>query len=99
MLRTRLDDPVPFELKRRIVEILVEKVEANTIERWGVEQSEIVINYRFSQPDEPAPLVLPRLHKLRSRNQPPEELTTIGDHLLRRRLVLTQPSQLMPISN
>jgi site-specific DNA recombinase len=88
MLRSRLDGPVPSELKRRIVEILVETIEANTVERWGVQQSEIVITYRFSQPDEPAALVLPRCHKLRSRNQPPEELNTLGDHLLRRRLVL-----------
>jgi transcriptional regulator with XRE-family HTH domain len=66
----------------------VEKVEANTVERWGVQQSEIVITYRFSQPDEPAPLVLPRSHRLNSRNRSPEELNTLGDHLLRRRLVL-----------
>jgi hypothetical protein len=28
------------------------------VERWGVQQSEIVITCRFTQPDEPAPLVL-----------------------------------------
>src|SRR5207248_10243822 len=39
MLRKRLEGPVPADLKRRIVEILVEKIEANTIERWGVQQS------------------------------------------------------------
>jgi transcriptional regulator with XRE-family HTH domain len=87
-LRTRLDGPIPAELRRRIVEILVEKIEANTVERWGVQQSEIVVTYRFSQPNEPAALVLPRSHKLRNRNQPPEELNTLGDHLLRRRLTL-----------
>jgi transcriptional regulator with XRE-family HTH domain len=88
MLRNRLDGPVPHELKRRIVEILVETIEANTVERWGVQQSEIVITYRFSQPDEPAALVLPRSHRLNNRKPPPEELNTLGDHLLRRRLVL-----------
>ena len=87
-LRNRLDGPVPPDLKRRIVEILVETIEANTVERWGVQQSEIVITYRFSQPDEPAVLILPRYHRLSSRNNPPEELNTVGDHLLRRRLVL-----------
>lgn len=87
-LRARLDGSMPSELKRRIVEILVEKVEANTVERWGVQQSEIVVTYRFSQPNEPGALVLPRSHKLRNRNQPPEELNTLGDHLLRRRLAL-----------
>lgn len=89
-LRKRLAGRIPHDLKRRIVEILVEKVEANTVERWGVEQSEITISYRFNQPDEPAPLVLPRSHRLHRRQQPPEELNTVGDHLLRRRLVLKQ---------
>jgi transcriptional regulator with XRE-family HTH domain len=70
------------------VETLVEKVEANTVERWGIEQSEITITYRFSQPDEPAALVLPRSHRLNRRQQPPEVLNSVGDHLLRRRLVL-----------
>lgn len=88
MLRKRLDGSVPADLKRRIVEILVERVEANVVERWGIQQSEITISYRFSQPDEPAPLVLPRSHRLNNRKQPPEELNSIGDHLLRRRLVL-----------
>ena len=87
-LRKRLDGPVPPELKRRIVEILVEKIEANTVERWGVQQSEIIINYRFSQPNEPAALVLPRSHRLANRNRSPEQLNTLGDHLLRRRLML-----------
>jgi site-specific DNA recombinase len=87
-LRKRLDGPVPPELKRRIVEILVEKIQANTVERWGVQQSEIIINYRFSQPNEPAVLVLPRSYRLSNRNRPPEQLNTLGDHLLRRRLTL-----------
>ena len=87
-LRNRLDGPIAPELKRRIVEILVESVEANTVERRGVQQSEIVITYRFSQPDEPSALVLPRSHRLGNHKQPPEELKTLGDHLRRRRLVL-----------
>ena len=87
-LRRRLDGPVPQELKRRIVEILVDKIEAHTVQCWGVDQSEITINYRFSEPDEPSPLVLPRAHRLNRRQKPPEELNSIGDHLLRRRLVL-----------
>jgi transcriptional regulator with XRE-family HTH domain len=87
-LRSRLDGPIAPELKRKIVEILVESIQANTVERWGVQQSEIVINYRFSQPDEPAALVIPRMHRLINRNRTPEELKTLGDHLLRRRLAL-----------
>jgi transcriptional regulator with XRE-family HTH domain len=87
-LRQRLEGPVPPELKRRIVEALVEKIQANTTERWGVPQSEITIFYRFSQPSEAAALVLPRSIRLNSRNRLPETLETIGDHLLRRRLAL-----------
>lgn len=87
-LRKRLEAPIPREFKRRIVEILVESVVAKTIKRWGVEQSEVVITYRFSQPQEPAALVLPRAHRLNNYQQAPEELNTIGDHLRRKRLVL-----------
>jgi transcriptional regulator with XRE-family HTH domain len=87
-LRSRLDGPIAPELKRKIIEVLVESIQANTVERWGIQQSEIVITYRFSQPDQLAPLVLPRTHRLTSRNQAPEHLNTLGDHLLRRRLTL-----------
>jgi hypothetical protein len=43
-LRKRLDGPVAPELKRRIVETLVESIQANTVEKWGVQQSELVIS-------------------------------------------------------
>ncbi len=92
-LRDRLNGPIPDQLKRQIVEILVESIQANTVERWGVQQSEITITYRFTQPDEPAALVLPRLHRISSRNRPPEQLNTLGDHLLRRRLTLKLPQR------
>jgi site-specific DNA recombinase len=87
-LRKRLDGPVAPELKRRIVETLVESIQANTVEKWGVQQTELVITYRFSEPSESAALVVPRFHRLNVRNQPPEQLINLGDHLLRRRLVL-----------
>jgi transcriptional regulator with XRE-family HTH domain len=87
-LRKRLDGPVPPELRCQIVEALVENIQANTVEKWGVQQSELVITYRFSQPAETAALVIPRFHRLNTRDQPPEQLNTLGDHLLRRRLVL-----------
>ena len=38
ILRTKLAGPISPELKRRIVEILVDKVQANTVERFGVQQ-------------------------------------------------------------
>jgi transcriptional regulator with XRE-family HTH domain len=87
-LRIKLAGPISPELKRRIVEILVERVQADTVERWGVQQSEITVEYRFSQPEEPAALVLSRSHRINNRNRVPEKLETIGDHLLRRRLSL-----------
>jgi site-specific DNA recombinase len=87
-LRKRLDQPISPEMRRKIVEALVESVQANTLERWGVQETEITVTYRFSQPSEPAPLVLPRSHRLSTRNRIPEKLETIGDHLLRRRLAL-----------
>ena len=49
-LQKGLDSAVFPELKGRIVETLVEKIQANTVERWGIQQSEIVITYRFSEP-------------------------------------------------
>jgi site-specific DNA recombinase len=87
-LRKRLDEPIAPELKRRIIEVLVESIRADTVERWGVQQSEIIVTYRFSQPSEPAALVLPRSHRLTTRNRVPDKLETLGDHLLRRRLTL-----------
>jgi site-specific DNA recombinase len=87
-LKKRLDSPVSPELKRRIVETLVESIQADTIKRWGVAQSSITVTYRFAQPSEAALLVLPRSHRLTSRTRPPEKLETIGDHLRRRRLPL-----------
>lgn len=53
-----------------------------------MQQSEITIEYRFSQPNEHAALVLPRSHRMGTRSRIPEKLETIGDHLLRRRLTL-----------
>jgi hypothetical protein len=52
------------ELQRRLVEILVESIEARTVERWGVPHSEIVIRYRFSQPHESSALLWSCAHRL-----------------------------------
>jgi len=87
-LRQRLDSPVSPELKRRIVEALVESIRVDTAECWGVAQSSIEVTYRFAQPSAAAPLVLPRAHSLTSKTRPPEKLETLGDHLRRRRLTL-----------
>jgi transcriptional regulator with XRE-family HTH domain len=79
---------VSAELKRRIVETLVESIRADTVECWGVSQSKITVTYRFAEPNEAAALVLPRSHNLTSRTRSPEKLETLGDHLRRRRLTL-----------
>jgi site-specific DNA recombinase len=93
-LRLELDEqPISPELQRRLIETLVESMEARTVERWGVPHSEIVIRYRFSQPHEPAALLWSCAHRLDSRNAGPEQVHTLGDHLRRRRLTLKLPQQ------
>jgi site-specific DNA recombinase len=87
-LQKRLDSPVSDALKRQIVEALVESIRSDTVECWGVAQSSITVTYRFAQPSEAAPLVLPRSHNLNNGTRLPEKLETIGDHLRRRRLIL-----------
>src|SRR5437773_1617334 len=87
-LRKRLDKPISQELKRRIIETLVESVRADTVERWGVQQTQITVTYRFAQPNEAAAAVLPLEHHLTNRTRLPEKLDTVGDHIRRRRLTL-----------
>ncbi len=86
-LRTRLDEPVSWELKRHLIEILVAGIRVETVETCGVKQARVVVMYRFSQPDQPMVVVLPQsFHPVGIRI--PTELKTIGDHLRRRRLSL-----------
>ncbi len=87
-LRSQLDEEISPELKRRIFESLVEKIEANVVDRWGVRQSELTIVYRFHQPEEAAPLFLPRCHRIGARNELVKPPSTLGDHLRYRRLML-----------
>jgi DNA-binding transcriptional regulator YiaG len=75
-------------MKRRIIEVLVERITADTTEVWGVQQSKITVTYRFAQPEEAAAIVLPKSHHLTSRTRPPEKLETVGDHIRRRRILL-----------
>jgi DNA-binding transcriptional regulator YiaG len=87
------EQPISPELQRKMIEILVESIEARTAERWGVPNSEIVIRYRFSQLQEGAALLWSRTYRLDSRNSGPDELHTLGDHLRRRRLTLKLPQE------
>jgi DNA-binding transcriptional regulator YiaG len=70
------------------VETVVDSVRADTVECWGVQQSKITVTYRFAEPNEAAPAVLPLSHNLMSRTRLPEKLETVGDHIRRRRLTL-----------
>jgi len=86
-LRKRLDEPICWDLKRRLIEVLVAGGKVYTVECWGVKQCDITVTYRFSSPDQPIPLVLPQSYNTRSAIGMPTELRTVGDHLRRRRLV------------
>lgn len=56
--RTTLDEPISWEMKRRLVEVLVAGVRIDTVEECGVKQNKITITYRFSEPDLPMSVVL-----------------------------------------
>jgi site-specific DNA recombinase len=87
-LRKRLDEPVSWEQKRRLIEVLVGGVRVDTVETCGVTQSEITVTYRFSQPDQPMPLVLPQSYGTGRVVRIPVAPQTVGDHLRKRRLGL-----------
>ena len=86
-LRKRLDEPISWELKRRLIEVLIAGVRVDTVETCGVKQAEITVTYRFSQPDQPMPLVLPQSYSTGTLRIPLEP-KTVGDHMRKRRLGL-----------
>jgi hypothetical protein len=81
----RLDKPITDDLKRQIVKTVVERITADTVERWGVPQSTITVTYRFVQPSEAAAVILPQSYRLHSRCRPPGRTEHIGRPLRRRR--------------
>jgi len=86
-LRKRLDQPMSWEQKRQLVEILVAGIEVETIEVYGVRQARTTVTYRFSQPDEPTRVLLPTAYNsVRRTIRIPIEPKTIGDHIRRKRL-------------
>ena len=87
-LRMRLDEPISWELQRRLVEVLVAGVRVDTVEDCGVKQSTVTVTYRFSQPDQAMPLVLPQSYSTGPVIRIPAQPQTIGDHLRKRRLGL-----------
>jgi len=88
-LRKRLDQPLSWEVKRRLVEVLVAGIRVDTVEECGVKQAATRVTYRFNQPGHAMPLVLSESYNATGRVvRIPVELKTIGDHIRRRRLAL-----------
>jgi site-specific DNA recombinase len=87
-LRKRLDEPISWAQKRSLIEVLVAGVIVETFEEGGVRQTKTTVTYRFSQPSQAMPLVLPQSYSTGSVVRIPTELRTIGDHTRRRRLEL-----------
>jgi hypothetical protein len=65
-LRERLDGVVSWECKRELVEVLVAGVRVDTFEQGGVRKNKVTVTYRFSEPGEPVPLVLPQAYTERA---------------------------------
>lgn len=86
-LRERLNGPVEFEVRRRLVEILVGGIEVETIDGDAGAQTNTVVHYRFAQPGQALPVTLPKTY-CGSAMRMPTELKTIGDHVRRRRMAL-----------
>ena len=87
VLRKRLDAPISWEVKRRIVEVLVAGIRIDTFEDCGVKQAKTTVTYRFSQPEQAMALMLSESYSGGGRVvRIPTELNTIGDHIRRRRL-------------
>jgi site-specific DNA recombinase len=87
-LRKRLNQPVSWEQKRRLVEVLVSGIRVETVEEDGVKQTRTTVTYRFSQPDQPTPLVLPQSYSTGRVIRIPVTPQTVGDHIRRKRLAL-----------
>lgn len=87
-LRTRLDEPISWELKRRLVEVLVAGVRVETVEECGVKQSRSTVTYRFNELDQAMPVVLPQSYSAPKVARIPAKPKSVGDHIRRRRLSL-----------
>ena len=73
-----------------MIEVLIAGVSVGIVETCGVKQAEITVTYRFSQPDQPMPLVLPQSYSTGRVIRIPTDPHSIGDHIRRRRLGLKQ---------
>jgi len=80
-LRERLDQPVSWECKRELIEVLVAGVLVDTLEVDGFKQNKITVTYRFSEPGEPAQLVLPQAYSVGAVVRIAATPETLGDHI------------------
>jgi site-specific DNA recombinase len=87
-LRKRLDEPVSWERKRQLIEVLVAGVRVETVEESGVTQIRTTVTYRFSEPGQPMPLVLPQSYSPSPVIRIPVAPQTVGGHIRKRRLGL-----------
>jgi len=85
-LRNRLNGSISWELKRRLIETLVAGIKVETTETFGVTQTEVTVTYRFNEPDQPMPVVLPQSYATGRVVRIPVEPKTMGDHIRRKRL-------------
>jgi site-specific DNA recombinase len=87
-LRKRLDQPVSWEQKRRLVEVIVGGICVDTVEEEGVRQNRTTVTYRFSQPNQSMALALPQTYSTGHIVRIPTVPKTVGDHIRKRRLGL-----------
>jgi DNA-binding transcriptional regulator YiaG len=83
----RLDEPISWEQKRRVVEVLIAGIRIDTVEECGVKQSKTAVTYRCSQPARAA-LTMTAAYGDSAVVRMPRELQTIGDQIRKRRLSL-----------
>jgi DNA-binding transcriptional regulator YiaG len=86
-LRKRLDEPVSWEMKRRLIEVLVAGINVDTVEEDGVKQTRTTVTYRFHEPDA-MPLVMPQSYTSGRVLRIPEQPETVGEHIRKRRMAL-----------
>jgi site-specific DNA recombinase len=86
-LRTRLDRPVSWELKRELIEILVASIRVETIDDHGIDQTRITVTYRFKDSGDGVPALLSQQY-FSGPQQIAIQPQTVGDHLRLRRLRL-----------
>ncbi len=71
-----------------MIEVLVAGARIDTVEEFGVVRPKVTVTYRFSQPDQPMPLVLPQMYTTGQVIRVPTDPQTVGDHIRARRIAL-----------